>query len=123
MKITTVSVNIRLSKNTAQGIYKTLELGAEATSDIEADWIKDQQDLYHSLYKQLMVLFNSPTEEGVGREKPSKTEELPFKQENNQSATVLCTKCEGNPPLAKFTRGGDTWYSHRLADGTWCRGV
>jgi len=25
-------------------------------------------------------------------------------------------------PMKKHTQNGDTWYSHKLDDGTWCRG-
>jgi len=25
-------------------------------------------------------------------------------------------------PMRRHERDGDVWYSHRLADGTWCRG-
>ena len=49
MKVTTVSANIRYSKDTGQGAWKVIELGADATVDANETWQQAQASLYQQL--------------------------------------------------------------------------
>jgi hypothetical protein len=49
MKVQTVSVNIRFSKTMADGAWKTVELGTEASLTPDEDYHAVQLSLYHEL--------------------------------------------------------------------------
>ena len=57
MKITTVSANVRYSKDMGHGAWKVIELGAEATLDAKDSWEEAQHQLYEKLSQQLQKMW------------------------------------------------------------------
>src|ERR671919_109468 len=59
MKVTTVTATLRYSAE-AQGAWRSIEVGAEATlTNSDESWETAQAELYHKLGQQLKVLWNS----------------------------------------------------------------
>jgi hypothetical protein len=59
MRATTILVNVRYSRPLADGSYKTVELGCEATlTATDKDWREVQADLYRQLGDQMRSVFN-----------------------------------------------------------------
>jgi hypothetical protein len=59
MRINTVSVSVRYSKQMVDGNYKTVELGVEGSLDSsDEDWHEVQADLYHQLGNQMRYVFS-----------------------------------------------------------------
>lgn len=56
MNVNQIKAGIRYSKDTGNG-WKCIELGAEASVDIEEDWATAQQGLYAMLAQQLRGLW------------------------------------------------------------------
>jgi len=53
MKVSVVKVNVRYSKQMADGSHKTVELGVEGSLTCsDEDWHEAQADLYHQLGDQ-----------------------------------------------------------------------
>jgi hypothetical protein len=73
MKVTQVSATIRFSKDTGQGAWKVIELGAEASVDPEENWALAQQGLYAMLTTQLRALWGHPST-GSGESGPEHTQ-------------------------------------------------
>jgi len=59
MRIDRISANIRFSKDTGHGAWKTVELGAEATVEGAESWRDAQASLYQSLGQQLKALWGN----------------------------------------------------------------
>jgi hypothetical protein len=59
MQVTSVSVNVRYSKQMADGSFKTIELGCEGTlNSSNDDWQEVQASLYHQLGDQMRYVFS-----------------------------------------------------------------
>ena len=113
MKITTISANIRYSQDTGHGAWKVVELGAEATVGEREKWSDAQAELYHQLGQQLKALWSNgqkPAESPVEAAAESALTETPAHYcEEHQSE------------FKRYSRGENVWYSHKTADGKWCR--
>ena len=70
MKVTTVSANIRFSKEIA-GAWKVIELGADASIDSRESWQVAQSRLYDLLGQQLRAMWASNGKAQDGVEKPT----------------------------------------------------
>lgn len=57
MKVTTISANIRFSKDIGYGAWKVIEVGAETTLDAKDTWQAAQHQLYGELSQQLQRLW------------------------------------------------------------------
>jgi len=53
-------------------------------------------------------------------EKETKERNNGKKQEEQAAAPVMCSTHK--VPMKRRTKDGEVWYSHRLADGSWCKG-
>jgi hypothetical protein len=78
MDVISIKAGIKYSKDTGNG-WKTIELGAEATIDVEEDWVLAQEGLYSMLTRQLRTLWgwtqngDSPEPAQNGSEKTAET--------------------------------------------------
>jgi hypothetical protein len=122
MKVTTVSANIRYSRDTGQGAWKVVELGAEATIDGKEGWKDAQASLYADLGQQLKTLWAN----GNGRkatEAPEYPTEAPSQPEPTQTPPLppehYCQQHQTE--YRRYERDGRVWYSHKTGDGKWCR--
>ena len=59
MKVTTVSPNIRYSRDTGHGACKVVELVAEASVNDREAWTDARASLYHQLGQQLKALWTA----------------------------------------------------------------
>jgi hypothetical protein len=120
MQVTSVSVNVRYSKQMADGSFKTIELGCEGTlNSSDDDWQEVQASLYHQLGDQMHYVFS-----GNGKGRP----------QNGPGNAVAPLAEAATPPVPsrehfctahqteyrQFTKDGRTWYSHRHGNG-WCK--
>lgn len=121
MKVTTVSANIRYSRDSGQGAWKVVELGAEATLDGE-DWKKAQANLYADLGQQLKALWANGNGHKA-QEAPEKPIEAPSEPEPTQTLPTppehYCQ--EHQAAFNRYERDGRVWYSHKGPDGKWCK--
>jgi hypothetical protein len=113
MKVNTISVNIRYSRQMPDGSHKTIELSAEGTMDPDEDRHKAQVTLYHELGKTMKYVFsgNGSGKAQIGPEKPVEPPPAP------QKAYWCSTH---NKAFQRYEKGGHVWYTHRSVDG-WCR--
>jgi hypothetical protein len=59
MRVTSISVSVRYSKQMGDGSYKTVELGCEGALEKDENWWEAQADFYHQLGDQMRCVFNS----------------------------------------------------------------
>jgi hypothetical protein len=113
MRATSVSVNIRYSRPMADGSYKTVELGCEATlSSSGEDWQEAQATLYKQLGEQMRYVFNGSSN-GKPVQKQPKAE---------TPAPKPIHWCEAHQTEYKrFEKDNKVWYSHKAPDGKWCK--
>ncbi len=122
MIITTISATIRYSQDTGHGAWKVVELGAEASVSDREFWKQAQSELYHQLTDQLRQLWsngNGATLNGSGGSEtavagPSEPDSIPTSREHwCEEHQVTYTQRNG--------KAGETWWSHKAPDGSWCR--
>jgi hypothetical protein len=123
MQVTTVSVNVRYSRQMADGSFKTVELGCEGTlNSSDDDWQEVQANLYHQLGDKMKRIFSG---NGSGKA-----------QNGTEKAVPAATPTPLPPPVPqrehwcqehqtsfkRFEKDGRTWYSHKAPDGkSWCK--
>ena len=118
MKVTTISATIKYSQDTGKGAWKAVEVGAEGTVDTREHWQQALAVLYADLGQQLKSLWangnghkpQEPAESHVGA-----VTEL----EPTETPAHFCQ--EHQTPFKRYSRGENVWYSHKTADGKWCR--
>ncbi len=111
MKVTTISANLRFSKDIGHGAWKVIEIGAEASLEPREDWQNAQTTLYQQLGQQMTVLWNNGNSKSA--QEPPKPETPAPKPDH---------WCDEHPTECKqFSRDGKVWYSHKAPDGKWCR--
>ena len=118
MIVTTISATIRYSQDTGHGAWKVVELGAEASVSDREHWKMAQSELYHQLSHQLRQLWHNGNGAAINGtetviEPPAEPEPTPTPREH---------WCEEHQ--AAFTQRsghGETWWSHKASDGSWCR--
>ena len=111
MKVTTISANLRFSKDIGHGAWKVIEIGAEDSLDPREDWQTAQTALYQQLGQQMTLLWNN------GSSKPTQepsTSETPAPKHDH-----WCE--EHQTEFKQFSKEGEVWYSHKAPEGKWCR--
>lgn len=117
MEIDRIKINVRFSKNTKHGEYKTIEVGAEASIGPSENWEEASDELYNQLAKQLARSFNGPTEE-PSEEKTAPVEDLPAKIDEESSPPESKHWCEEHQTNFEKREGlQKTWWSHKVKDG------
>jgi hypothetical protein len=111
VKVTTISANLRFSKDIGHGAWKVIEIGAEASVDPREDWQTAQTALYQQLGHQMTVLWNN------GNGKPA--QEPPTPETPTPKPNHWCE--EHQTEFKRFCKDGKVWYSHKAPDGEWCR--
>jgi hypothetical protein len=108
VKVTTISANLRFSKDIGHGAWKVIEIGAEASVEPREDWQTAQTTLYQQLGQQMTVLWNNPksAQESHNPETP---------------APKVDHWCEAHQTEFKRRNGKNgVFYSHKGPDGNWC---
>jgi hypothetical protein len=126
MRINTVSVSVRYSKQMADGSFKTVELGCEGTlTSGDEDWYEVQAHLYHQLGDQMKQVFsgNGSGKAQNGPEKPVETvPPPPLPSLPSPPAPLRNHYCQEHETVfEKYAKDGRTWYSHKASDGKWHR--
>ncbi len=103
MKVTTISANLRFSKDIGNGSWKVIEIGADASVDPTENWQTAQAALYQQLGQQMTTLWNNGSSKAVSE--PAKPDHY-------------CR--EHQTPFKKHTKDGRSWWSHRQGN-SWCR--
>ena len=113
MKVTTVTANIRYSRDTGHGAWKVVELGAEATVDQRDNWSDAQAALYHQLGQQLKALWTN------GQKAAKKPVEADDESVPMETPAHYCE--ERQTGFKRYSRGNSVWFAHKAPDGKWCR--
>ena len=98
-----------------------MEIGAEATLDGKEPWTA-QASLYRQLGCQLKTLWPNGTGHKAdnGAEEPIGTTPEPESSPTpSQPPGHYCQ--EHQTPFKRYSRGENAWYSHKTADGKWCK--
>ena len=120
MKVTTVSANVRFSKDTGQGAWKVIELGAEETVDGNEGWQTTQAHLYQELGRQMKALWANGNGQGQkADEAPTTTTEASHQSEPPPARAHYCQ--QHGTEFKRFGKDGRVWYSHKGPDGKWCK--
>ena len=109
MKVTTISANLRFSKDIGHGAWKVIEIGAEASVDPRENWQTAQTALYQQLGQQMTILWNTG--------KPA--QEPPPLETSAPTPDHWCK--EHQTEYQRFSKDGKVWYSHKAPEGKWCR--
>jgi hypothetical protein len=121
MRVTEISATVRYSAE-AKGAWRSIEVGATARLIASDETLESvSAELYQRLTKQLKVLWaNSKAGEGE-----TKTEALvsrsPERSEGGaKGQTPNPNWCaEHHTEFKQFSKNGNSWFSHKTADGTW----
>ena len=129
MKVEKVSATIRYSQDTGKGAWKVIEIGAEGSVDARENWQSAQAYLYAELGKQMKTLWANGSSNGATTEvngsggAESHGEAVPEPEPGPTSREGSEHWCPEHQ--AAFTRkngkGGESWWSHKAPDGSWCR--
>jgi hypothetical protein len=110
VKVTTISANLRFSKDIGHGAWKVIEIGAEASVEPREDWQSAQTALCQQLGQQMTVLWNSGN--GKPTQEPPKADLPPPQSEH------WCVIHQTE--FKRFSKDNKVWYSHKAPDGKWC---
>jgi hypothetical protein len=118
MKIDRVTATIKYSQDTGKGAWRAVEVGAEAAVDARETWQTAQASLYAELGQQLKALWangnGKPAQNGA--ERPVEPAQPP---EPTETPAHFCQ--EHQTAFKQHSRGEAAWWSHKTADGKWCR--
>jgi hypothetical protein len=120
MQVTSISVNVRYSKQTADGSYKTVELGCEGNpTNSDEHWHEVQAELYRQRGEQMRYVFSGngsgKAQNGPEKAVPATTPTpLPPPPPPEHWCTTHKTEYE------RFEKNSRVWYSHKAGDG-WCK--
>jgi hypothetical protein len=123
MRVTTVTATLRYSAE-AQGAWRSIEVGAEATlTNSDEDWRAAQANLYQQLGQQLRALWNGKGQEGQQNGHQSNVQASTSQGDANNDGTKPREHwCEEHQTAYKKRTGqyGEFW-SHQIK-GTrqWC---
>jgi len=119
MRVTTVTAQVKYSQDTGHDAWKSIELGAEASVDGKETWTEAQASLYQQLGCQLKALWAN----GTGHKAQDGSE--------NHGEAIATAEPTQTPPehfcqvhdkhFKQYHRGESVWWSHKMADGKWCR--
>ena len=113
MKVERVTATIKYSQDTGKGAWKAIEIGAEATVNTKEHWPQAQAQLYAELSQQLKTLWAN------GHNGAEKAVEVTIEAEPSESPEHYCR--EHQTEYKRYARGDSVWWSHKKADGKWCR--
>lgn len=114
MCVTDVKLTLKLSCQMGAGIWKGIEVGANA--QVNDDHLNEAWEYLHELIaEKLDQVWADPTPETLAANSvPAK---LPTGEVLDPSfCTIHQTK------MREWDRDGRKWYSHKLDDGAWCKG-
>jgi hypothetical protein len=118
MKVNLVKATLKYSQDSGKGAWRTVEIGAEATVDEREQWEAALANLYADLGKELKTLWAGGVKAENGHSAPVEAAEGHNEPEPVPAApTHYCQ--EHQTEFRRFERGGQVWYSHRMADGKW----
>ena len=120
MKVDRVTATIKYSLGTGHG-WKAVELGAEATVDPNDTWQAAQHQLYGELSQQLQKMWANGKTAQNGAEshvEASQDAELPEPPPETPAAD-FCQ--EHQMPFKRYSLEENVWWSHKSADGKWCK--
>ena len=118
MKIDRVTATIKYSQDTGKGAWKAVEVGAEGAVDARETWQTAQAALYAELGQQLKALWANGNGKHAQGASESNIEAVPVPDPTETSAHY-CQ--EHQTPFKQHRRGENAWWSHKTADGRWCR--
>ena len=119
MKVTTVTATIKYSLDTGHG-WKAVELGAEATLDAKDTWQTAQRQLYGELSQQLQKLWANGKAAHNGSESQGEApQDAEPPEPPPETPAHYCQ--EHQAEVKRYERQGKVWYSHKTADGKWCK--
>jgi hypothetical protein len=113
MQVTEVRTVVRYSSE-AKGAWRSIEVGATATLTASDETLESAQaELYNRLASQLKLLWHKGNGKPVlsiaeGTETPAET------QSPNPNWCV-----EHHTEFRQFSKNGNSWFSHKTADGSW----
>jgi hypothetical protein len=110
MRVTEVQALVKYATE-MQGSWVTIELGSTAsltTNDETLESVSDE--LYQRLTKQLKVLWASNKAGGDETQRGTQAE-------TQNLNPHWCTQHQVE--FRKFSKDGNSWFSHKTADGTW----
>ncbi len=125
MKVQKISANIRYSQDTGKGAWKVIEIGAEASVSDREHWKQAQSELYYQLGDQFRQLWHNGNGAALngsgGAESHVEPPAEPAPVSGPESTPEhWCTEHE-NAFTRKSGKGGESWWSHKAPDGSWCR--
>ncbi len=127
MKVERVNATIRYSQDTGKGAWKVIEIGAEGSVDDRENWQSSQAYLYAELGKQLKSLWTNgngaTTEVNGGGGAESHGEAVPESGPGPTSREGSEHWCAEHRMAytQKNGKAGESWWSHKAPDGSWCR--
>lgn len=137
MKQLGISVTLKYTKAMPRGSFKSLSISTDAMIEEGDDPSRARRLLYLEVAEDLRACFSNNARK-PGDEVPAPPSPRPKKQERKPRRRK--SKPKGNPNRSdkawcyihecamqehsKKPKNGKTqrWYSHKLADGTWCNG-
>jgi len=127
MKVEKVSATIRYSQDTGKGAWKVIELGAEASVSDREHWRQCQSELYYQLGDQLRTLWSNGSSNGAalngagGAETAIEPPAEPAPVSGSETQSEHWCATHEMAFTQKNGKGGETWWSHKAPDGSWCR--
>ena len=125
MKVEKVSATIRYSQDTGKGAWKVIEIGAEGSVDARENWQSAQAFLYHELGQQMKVLWangnGAALNGGGGAETAIEPPAEPAPVSGLETRSEHWCATHEMAFTQKNGKGGESWWSHKAEDGSWCR--
>ncbi len=125
MEVNRISANIRYSQDTGHGAWKVIELGAEASVSDREHWKQAQSELYYQLGDQLRQLWHNGTGAALngagGADKAIQPPAEPAPVSGSETRLEHWCATHEMAHTQKNGKGGESWYSHKAPDGSWCR--
>ena len=122
MIVTTISATIRYSQDTGKGAWKVIELGAEASVSDREHWKQAQSELYYQIADQLRQLWNNGNGAALNGSAAVETaiQPLPDPEPTTTTRKHWCATHDV-AYTRKNGKSGESWWSHKAPDGSWCR--
>ena len=103
-----------------------MEIGAEATVDERERWSEALAHLYADLGRELKSLWangngHKPQESPQDGAWSTVAAPQPVEQPKAHPEQPEHYCAEHGTPFKQYTRGNNVWWSHKTADGKWCR--
>ena len=108
MNVDRITATIRYSQDTGKGAWKVIEVGAEGTIEDQEKWQQAQAQLYAELSAQLKELWTGS--------RAAEAEPSPI-----QAAKEHWCEEHESEFTKKTSKDGGEWWSHKTANGKWCR--